>query len=71
MRVLTLQFAEPLDAARIALPDATLVRQDERRAVFHVAAAAPALLPALQALPLADFTLEAAPLEDAFLEFYR
>jgi ABC-2 type transport system ATP-binding protein len=68
MRILRLRFTEAI--APPALPDATLVQHDATGATYHVGGAAPALLPALSALPLADFTLEAAPLEDAFLEFY-
>ncbi len=71
-RVLRLTFRGPFDAAAIALPGAAFERQDAPdRATFRLAGAAAGLPAALTGLPVADFALEAAPLEDAFLEFYR
>ena len=71
-RVLRVEFSQPVDAAALALPEATLWRQETpSRALFNVTGAAGPLAAALAALPVADFVLEAAPLEEAFLEFYK
>jgi ABC-2 type transport system ATP-binding protein len=71
-RVLRVVFAGPVDAGAIALPGAALERQDAPdRATFRVEGTAGGLPAALAALPVLDFALEPAPLEDAFLEFYR
>jgi ABC-2 type transport system ATP-binding protein len=71
-RVLRVDFAARVDAAALVLPGATFMGQDgPTRATWQVAGAAAALPAALAGLPVADFALEPAPLEDAFLAFYR
>ena len=71
-RVLRLTFTGPVDAATLALPGAAFERQEAPdRATFRLEGTADALPAALAGLPLADFALEPAPLEDAFLGFYQ
>jgi ABC-2 type transport system ATP-binding protein len=70
LRILNLTFLQDVDAGAIALPHARLREQRERQASFAVSGEAAELLQALAALPIADFTLEPARLEDVFLEFY-
>jgi hypothetical protein len=67
-RSLRIVLREP---AAVDLPGATLVRQEGLVAELHYTGEAGALLGALAALPVADFTLEPAPLEETFLEFYK
>jgi ABC-2 type transport system ATP-binding protein len=55
----------------VELPGATLVRQEGCVAELHYVGEAGALLPALAALPVLDFTLEPAPLEETFLGYYQ
>jgi ABC-2 type transport system ATP-binding protein len=70
-RVLRLAFSAPVPPERLVIPDATLRHADASGATFAYAGSAQALLPVLAGLPLADFTLEPAPLEEAFLGFYQ
>lgn len=71
-RQLQLHFSEATDASRLALPKAHLVQQsDPFHASFHLQGQAEGLAAALGALPLRDFVLQQAPLEEAFLSFYR
>lgn len=71
-RALRLRFSEALDASALALPQASFVAQSgPTQALFHLQGEAQGLAPALAALPLVDFVLEQAPLEEAFLSFYQ
>ncbi|MDB5097196.1 MAG: transporter related protein [Cyanobacteria bacterium RYN_339] len=67
-RILRIVLTEPVTPA---IPGGTLVRQDGLVATFHYTGEAAGLLQALAGLPLADFTLEPAPLEETFLEYYK
>jgi ABC-2 type transport system ATP-binding protein len=69
-RVLRVVLREAVAPERLVLPSATLESQDGLVVTFHQAGPAAALIPALAALPVADFTLEPAPLEESFLEYY-
>jgi ABC-2 type transport system ATP-binding protein len=67
-RILRLVLTEPVVPS---IAGATLVRQDGLHLTMHYTGEAAPLLGALAGLPLADFTLEPAPLEETFLEYYR
>jgi ABC-2 type transport system ATP-binding protein len=69
-RVLRVVLSEAVAPARLVLPGATLLGIDGLVATFQQAGPAAALIGALHALPVADFTLEPAPLEESFLEYY-
>lgn len=70
LRILTIRFARELDIGAIALPNARLREKNGIRASFTYSGSARELLPALEALPIVDFTLVPARLEDIFLEYY-
>ena len=69
-RTLRLVFREPVAVERLAFAGAALASHDEHGALLHVQGAAADMAGWLAELPLADFTLEPAPLEESFLEFY-
>ncbi|HEY9900735.1 MAG TPA: ABC transporter ATP-binding protein [Pantanalinema sp.] len=71
VRLLNLTFDAPLDAREVGLPNATFRSQQGRHASFAYAGEARELLVALAALPVADFTLEPARLEEVFLGYYE
>ena len=71
IRILNLKFEHPLDATTLPLPHATLRSQEGLSASFAYAGTARELLAALSGLPLADFTLENARLEEIFLGYYE
>ncbi|HEY9724284.1 MAG TPA: ABC transporter ATP-binding protein [Oscillatoriaceae cyanobacterium] len=70
LRILNIYFARELDAKTIDLPNARFRAQHGQQASFSYSGEAPALLPALEALPIMDFTLVPARLEDIFMEYY-
>lgn len=70
VRLLTLTFDRDLDARTLDVPRAVLRAQHGRQATFAYAGAARELLTVLASLPIADFTLEAPRLDEAFLEYY-
>ena len=61
----------PADFAAVASFGDIVVRTDTSVEMLVVRANLPALISHLNALPLADLTIEPASLEDAFLEYYR
>ncbi|HEY9857611.1 MAG TPA: ABC transporter ATP-binding protein [Stenomitos sp.] len=71
IRLLNLTFEHPVDAAALALPHATLRTQQGLHATFAFAGSARELLAALSQVPVADFTLEPARLEEIFLSYYE
>lgn len=71
VRLLNLVFDAPVDAREVRLPNATLRSQSGNQASFAYAGEARELLSALSALPVADFTLEPARLEEVFLGYYE
>ncbi|MBO9540865.1 ABC transporter ATP-binding protein [bacterium] len=71
IRLLNLKFDAPLNARDLSLPNATFRSQQGQQASFAYAGEAKELLTALSALPVADFTLEPARLEEIFLGYYE
>ncbi len=71
VRILNLTLDHALDAATLRIPQATLRSQQGLQASFTYAGSARALLSSLAEVPLADFTLEPARLEEIFLSYYE
>jgi ABC-2 type transport system ATP-binding protein len=71
VRLLNLVFDAPIDAREVRLPHATFRSQQGRQASFAYAGEGRELLAALAALPVSDFTLEPARLEEIFLGYYE
>lgn len=71
IRMLNVKFDAALDARALSLPNATFRSQHGAQASFAYAGEARELLAALSALPVADFTLEPARLEEVFLGYYE
>jgi len=64
-------FAEPVDAARLAHFGEVVVARAEHVELLVAPAELPALISRLGMLPLADLVVERPTLEEAFLEHYR
>ena len=64
-------FAAPVDLSLVAPFGEMLTAESSRIEMLEPRASVPALVRALDALPLADLTIEPMSLEDAFLEHYR
>ncbi len=70
-RAVEVQFAEPVDPSRYAVPGVAGVRVDGARHRFSLAGDPQPLLAALSRLPVADVSIERASLEDAFRDLYE
>lgn len=70
VRLLNVRFAPGVTAAAVALPGATLREHEGSRASYAVTGTAQALLSTLASLPVEDFSLEPARLEEVFLAYY-
>jgi ABC-2 type transport system ATP-binding protein len=70
-RSVEVQFAEPVDPPRYAVPGVTGVEVDGNRHRFALAGDPGPLLAALAALPVRDVAIERASLEDAFRGLYE
>jgi ABC-2 type transport system ATP-binding protein len=68
-----LHFARPVERARLDTPGARVIEHDDARAVLQVAQADlnRVVAEALQALPVVDLTVEAAPLEEVLADLFR
>jgi ABC-2 type transport system ATP-binding protein len=64
-------FTAPADLTALAALGEVVTRTDLSIEILVARASMPALISQLNALPLADITIEPTSLEDAFLEYYR
>ncbi|HSI31315.1 MAG TPA: ABC transporter ATP-binding protein [Miltoncostaeaceae bacterium] len=70
-RAVEVQFAEPVDPTRYAVPGVAGVEVDGARHRFSLAGDPQPLLAALSRLPVTDVSIERASLEDAFRDLYE
>jgi ABC-2 type transport system ATP-binding protein len=70
-REVEIQFAEPVDPSRYAVPGVSDVRVEGLRHRFSLAGDPRPLLAALAGLPVVDVAIERASLEDAFRDLYE
>ncbi len=70
-RAVEVQFAEPVDPSRYAVPGIADVRVEGARHRFSLSGDPRPLLAALAGLPVVDVAIERAGLEDAFRDLYE
>lgn len=71
LKHLVLHFKETFDPAECQISGATLLNHSENTATFSYQGVPAQLLASLSDLPLVDFTLEPAHLDEVFMEYYR
>lgn len=71
LKHLVLRFKEAFNPLECRIPGATLKSHTEDTATFAYQGVPKQLLDSLAGLPLADFTLEPAHLDEVFMEYYR